>query len=185
MKGYQHFLFSLLIALALLWPLEGDDALLAFLFALGALLPDLDARHSAAKAGRLALLPQWGDRLLSALALLALPLLPFFGRRHRGCFHSLYAALALFLWSYLLFSLLGLDWRYAAALALGFAAHIAEDAATPGGVRPLCSFSVRGRMGPLRGALLDGAVALGFAVLPFNPKAALFTALLAYLISFL
>ncbi len=185
MKGYQHFLFSLLLALSFLWPVDGEDALLAFLFALGALLPDLDAERSAAKAGALGILPRWGDRALKALAFLALPLLPFFGSRHRGCFHSLYAALALFLWLYFLSSLISLPWQYPLAVALGFAAHVAEDAATPSGVKPLCSFTVRGHMGRLLSLLLDASLVAAAAALPSLGQQTLFILLFPYALSFL
>ncbi len=181
MKGYQHFLFSLALALSFLWPPSVEGVGLALLFALGALLPDLDAEHSAAKDGRLRGLPSPLRALLRALALLAFPLAVVFGERHRGCFHSLYAALALFLWLYFVATLFSMPVVYAIAVVLGFVAHIVEDAATPAGVRPLCSFRVRGRLKGLRSFLHDIAIGGAFILLLLQqPKEALFLLLLGY-----
>ncbi len=102
----------------------GGIGLLAVAAALGALLPDLDAREARIKH----LSPGWG---IEPFALPSLLLHRAFG--HRGLLHSA-LGLTLFAVLFVLPTAFWWGWQTSAALALGYASHLAADACTRTGI---------------------------------------------------
>lgn len=125
MMGRTHMLLGL-SSLWLLYPLPGALTLdtiapLAIGAAFGALLPDLDAQGSTLKylqVGGLTPFVPLADLLHRALG-------------HRGLLHSLWGLGAVCL---LALPLLWLAWPPFVGLVLGYASHLAGDAATKSGI---------------------------------------------------
>jgi len=112
---------------------------------LGSLLPDADRAGSriyrARKLERLA----WPLRIVGWVARLPLRLLILLG--HRGLTHSLLATAAVTAVCFALASLVvpSMAEAIAAGVAIGYLAHVAADACTPGGVPLLAPLSGRRR----------------------------------------
>jgi len=115
--------------------------------ALGALLPDLDAKRSTVKYLRLGRRFQpflWPARVLSREL------------GHRGPLHSLTGIALLWLWLGLPL-LLWLGWRPSVALALGMLSHLLGDASTRSGVPLLYPRPGRWHLLPPRLRLTTGS----------------------------
>jgi inner membrane protein len=102
---------------------------------LGSLLPDADRAGSRIYRARKLERRVWPLRLVGWLARTPLRLLILLG--HRGLTHSLLACAGVAALGWLLAPALG------AGLALGYGAHVAADACTPGGVPLLAPLSRR------------------------------------------
>jgi len=135
-------------------------AVITAVAAFGALLPDLDAADSKIKHLRIA-----GVKPFQPIAIVF-----YEGLGHRGLLHSLLAlgllalySLPLLLWSWW-------DWQTSAALVLGYASHLAADAATKSGIPLLYPRKKRYHLLPrsLRittGSLAEEVVFVGLALL--------------------
>ncbi len=124
-----HFLFGILVSLLFLHLFPSPNAYIFIsLVCLGSLVVDVDTSRSS--VGRKTRPVSWFLEL-------------FFG--HRGFFHSLTAAIIIFLLSIYLISLS----FYAFAPALGYLSHIFLDAFTMSGVPLFKPFSDRRIQGPI------------------------------------
>lgn len=105
---------------------------------LGSLLPDADRAGSRIYRARTLERRAWPLRVVGRLARLPLRALILLG--HRGLTHSLVAVAAVTALAYLL-----APDAFAAGVGVGYLAHVAADACTPGGVPLLAPFSGRRR----------------------------------------
>ena len=125
----NHVLLGIAFFLLLKDLLPGGNEVVFFLMVLlGSIFPDIDERESK--------MNQWSG-LPGRIVAFFFP--------HRGLFHSLLLAV-------LLSALLAFYWNshYALGLFIGYLSHLAGDAVTLAGVRPLYPFSKQRIRGPLR-----------------------------------
>lgn len=112
---------------------------------LGSLLPDADRAGSRIYRARRLERRAWPLRIVGRLARLPLRLLILLG--HRGLTHSLLATATVTAAAFALASAVvpSLAHEVAAGIAIGYLAHVAADACTPGGVPLLAPLSKRRR----------------------------------------
>ena len=112
---------------------------------LGSLLPDADRAGSRIYRARRLERRAWPLRIVGWVVRLPLRLLILLG--HRGLTHSLVAAAAVTAASFALASLVvpSVAHEVAAGIAIGYLAHVAADACTPGGVALWAPLSRRRR----------------------------------------
>ena len=138
MKATTHQIAGVGLAAVTAAALDAPAATAALLLAgawLGSLLPDADKAGSRIYHPRKLERRVWPLRVLGWCARIPLRLLMLLG--HRGITHSLVAG------AVVAFAASWLSREFAAGLAIGYLAHVAADACTPGGVPLLAPLTRR------------------------------------------
>ena len=146
LRATTHQIAGVGLAVVTAAALDATTASAAVLVAgawLGSLLPDADRAGSRIYRTRRLERRAWPLRIVGSLARLPLRALILLG--HRGLTHSLLATAAVTAAGFALVSLVvpSVAEEVAAGLAIGYLAHVAADACTPGGVPLLAPLSRR------------------------------------------
>jgi len=144
--GITHAVTGVLVGVVL-GRVYGLDVAIVLFAVLGALLPDID--HPASKLGRYFKSLRWFAK-------------------HRGFFHSLFAAVLFTILIHLANESIGYPAYYAIAFFLGYLSHLVLDAWTKEGIQPFFPVTVRMKGKRKVGSALEwllSFVMVGFVVL--------------------